>query len=260
MSRTKPWSRTRIVACGITSAIAVTRETVTGAHVGTSGFSYPAWRPGFYPAGARPKDFLRLYAERLASVELNTSFYQLPAAEQFARWAAETPAGFRFAVKMSRRITHAGGLGQIGAFCERVRALGNRLGPVLVQFPPTRQRDDGLLRSFLDSVDPGLSYAFEFRDDSWAAPEVDRALDAAGAARVGSLTGAAGFRYLRLREPPYDEAILAGWADRLGPVLESGIEVWCYFKHEDEPTAPLYAERLVELLSSRGPASARRRA
>ncbi|MFN2467047.1 MAG: DUF72 domain-containing protein [Gaiellaceae bacterium] len=236
--------------CGITSAIAVTRETVTRAHVGTSGFSYPSWRPGFYPAAARPRDFLRLYAERLSSVELNTSFYQLPAEEQFARWAAETPPAFRFSVKMSRRITHAGGLDQLGTFCERVQALGDRLGPVLVQFPPARQRDDGLLRFFLDSIDPALRYAFEFREDSWTAPEIDLALDAAGVARVGSLAGAAGFRYLRLREPPYDQAALAAWAGRLRRQLEQGIEVWCYFKHEDEPTAPLYAERLRDLLAA----------
>lgn len=217
-----------------------TRASVTGAHVGTSGFSYPSWRDGFYPAKAKPADFLEHYSARLPSVELNTTFYQLPAEEQLRSWAERTPPEFRFAVKMSRRITHFGRLELIPTFCESVRLLGERLGPVLVQFPPTRPRDDGLLRLLLDSLDPELEYAFEFRHESWAGAEVP--------VHVNSLEGEAGFRYFRLREPPYDEPALQGWADRFRPLLEGGTRIYCYFKHEDEPTAPLYAERLLELL------------
>lgn len=230
----------------ITSGIVATPASVTRLYVGASGFSYPSWRGGFYPEKARPSEFLRLYSERLPSVELNNTFYRLPSEEQLRSWAETTPAEFRFAVKMSRRITHFGGLDGIGTFCERVRVLGERLGPVLVQFPPTRERDDGLLRFVLDSLDPELEYAFEFRHSSWDA--VDDLLADEGVARVGSLEGGAPFRYLRLREPPYDEAALRGWADRLRPVLGSGVPVYCYFKHEDEPTAPAYAERLRALL------------
>ena len=214
--------------------------SLTGLYVGASGFSYPTWRGGFYPAKARPNEFLRLYSERLPSVELNNTFYRLPSEEQLRAWAEQTPPGFRFAVKMSRRITHFGGLDLIGTFCERVRALGDRLGPVLVQFPPSRPRDDGLLRLFQDSLDPELEYAFEFRHDSWDGVDVP--------VRVNALDGDGAFRYLRLREPPYDEAALRGWADRLRPLLDAGTRVYCYFKHEDEPTAPLYAQRLLELL------------
>src|SRR5919199_1097212 len=116
-SRTKPWSRTRTVFSGITSAMAATPASVTGAYVGASGFSYPTWRGAFYPAKARPREFLRLYSERLPSVELNTSFYQLPSEEQFRAWAAETPPEFRFAVKMTGRITHGGRLELVGTFC-----------------------------------------------------------------------------------------------------------------------------------------------
>ena len=155
-------------------------------------------------------------AEQLPSVELNNTFYRVPAEEQLRRWAERTPAGFRFAVKMSRRITHFGRLGLIPTFCERVRLLGERLGPVLVQFPPTRTRDDGLLRLLRDSLD-----------------------------------GEAPFRYLRLREPPYDDTALRGWANRLGPLLDEGIRVYAYFKHEDEPAAPHYARRLLELIAER---------
>ncbi len=231
-----------------------TPTSVEGLAVGTSGFSYPSWRGEFYPREARPPDFLRHYSERLPSVELNTTFYDLPSEERLRGWAAQTPPGFRFAVKMSRRITHGGRLERLGTFCERMHALGGRLGPVLIQFPPTRERDDGLLRFYLDSLDPTLEYAFEFRHPSW---DVGSILDEAGVALVDSLEGAAPFRYLRLREPPYDEAALAAWAERLRPLLAAGIALYVYFKHEEEPTAPRYALRLLELLQNDGINSAR---
>ncbi len=227
---------------GITSVVTATPASVPGLYVGTSGFSYPSWRGAFYPEKSKPGEFLRFYSERLPSVELNTSFYQLPAEEQFRTWADQAPPEFRFAVKMSRRITHFGGLDQVGTFCERVRALGEKLGPVLIQYPPTRPRDDGLLRLMLDSIDPELEYAFEFRHESWRNAEVP--------VHVNSLEGNAPFRYLRLREPPYGDDELAAWADRLAPLLARGVRVYCYFKHEDEPTGPVYAERLLRLLAT----------
>jgi uncharacterized protein YecE (DUF72 family) len=215
-------------------------------YVGSSGFSYASWKPEFYPAGTKAGEFLRTYASRLSSVELNATFYRLPSEEQLRNWAAQTPAGFRFAVKMSRQITHFGRLDGVATFCERVRALGDRLGPVLVQLPPSRPRDDGLLRLFLDSIDPELQYAFEFRNESWAGVDLE------GHALVGSLDARAPFRYLRLRQPPYDDAELARWAAQIRPVLAAGFDVFAYFKHEDEPTAPAYAERLRELCETAG--------
>ena len=217
-----------------------TPASLTGAYVGTSGFSYPSWRGEFYPRQAKPAQFLELYAERLPSVELNTTFYQLPSEDQMQRWAAQTPPRFRFSVKVNRRITHGGRLELLPTFLEQARALGDRLGPFLVQFPETRPRDDGFLRLVLDSLDPELEYAFEFRNESWAGAAVP--------VRVNSLDGEAPFRYLRLREPPYSEEALRMWADRLRPLLADGIRVYCYFKHEDEPTGPRYAERLLRLL------------
>jgi len=228
------------VLSGITSGVVTaTRASVPGAYVGTSGWSYPTWRVGFYPDKARPADFLRLYSERLPSVELNTSAYQLPSEERFSSWAEQVPPDFRFAVRMPRLITHGSRLGLVGTFCERVRLLGEKLGPVLVVLD--RPRDDGFLMLLQGSLDPELEYAFDFRHESWAEADVP--------VRVNSLEGETPFRYLRLREPPYDEAALAAWAERLRPALDDGVRVYCYFKHEDEPTAPLYAERLLELLS-----------
>jgi uncharacterized protein YecE (DUF72 family) len=126
-----------------------------------------------------------------------------------------------------------------------VRALGDRLGPILVRLHDTRPRDDGYLRLLLDSFDPALEVALDLRDPSWDG--VEPLLAGSNAVRVGALTAEAPFRYLRLRQPPYDEAALSRQADELRPLLREGVSVYCYFKHEDEPSAPRYAERLLEL-------------
>ena len=210
-------------------------------HVGTSGWSYPSWKPGFYPAESRPDEFLRHYGGRFDTVELNTTGYRLPAEEQFDRWAAATPEGFTFAVKMPPR-----GLREVATFEERVRRLGDRLGPVRVVVQ--QGRDDGLLPFFLGSIDPAIRYAFDFRDESWDSPEIDEQLAAAGAARVNALEAPAPFRYLRFRDPPYDDAALERLAADVRPLLERDLEVFAYFRHEDEPTAPAYAERLRDLI------------
>jgi uncharacterized protein YecE (DUF72 family) len=233
----------------MTSGVTVTWPSLTGLYVGTSGFSYSTWKGGFYPPDAKPADFLRHYAERLPTVELNNTFYRLPAEDQFRRWADATPAGFRFAVKMTSSITHFGRLDELATFCERVQALGDRLGPILVRLPDNRPRDDGFLQLLLGSLDPDLRIAFDLRHPSWDG--VDSVLASAGAVRVGSLGTSAPLRYLRLREPPYDEAALAEWAERLASLASGGVDVYCYFKHEDEPTAPRYAERLLELAVAR---------
>jgi uncharacterized protein YecE (DUF72 family) len=221
---------------------------VTGRlYAGTSGFSYPTWRGGFYPAAAKPAEFLRHYAGRLPSVELIATFRRMPTEEQVRSWAGQTPTGFRFAPKMTASISHGGRLALLPTFCERVRAFGERLGPIRIQL--TRRRDDGFLRQLLDTLDPALGFAIDLEHESWEAAEVDEALAAARVARVGSLDGEAAFRYVRLREPPYDEAALNGWAERISPLLASGIDVYCYFKHEDDPRGALYAERLLRLVS-----------
>src|SRR5437667_985035 len=106
--------------------------------VGTSGWSYPSWRPGFYPEGTRPDQFLSYYSQRFDTVELNTTGYRLPAEEQFLRWAEQTPPEFRFAVKLP-----VARLDRIGTFVERVRSLRDRLGPLRVVVQSAR--DDGLL-------------------------------------------------------------------------------------------------------------------
>jgi uncharacterized protein YecE (DUF72 family) len=217
-------------------------------YAGVAGFSYPSWRGSFYPADAKPDEFLRRYAQRLPSVELVGVFYRLPSEEQFRHWAGETPPEFRFGVKMTRGIAE-GRLDRLATFAERMRTLDDRLGAVRIQLPPTRPRDDGFLTFLLGSLDPELRLAFEAEHESWQAPEVDAVLDAAGAARVNHLDGDATFRYLRLRDVPYSEEDLEALGARLRPLLTRGIDVYAYFKHEDEPRGAFYAERLLELAS-----------
>lgn len=223
---------------GITSAAVDIDPSLTRAYVGTSGWSYPTWRPDFYPAGTKPEDFLRYYAEHFPTVELNTTGYRLPREELFERWAEQTPPGFRFAPKMNayRNLN-------VATFEERVRRLGERLGPIRVVV--TWARDEGLLELALGSFDPAIRLAFDFRHESWDGIESQLPPNAV---RVGSLEGSAPFRYIRLREPPYEDAELVQWAGRLRPLLEQGKDVYCYLRHEDEPTATGYAMRLIELL------------
>ena len=213
----------------------MTSSAIPGAYVGTSGFSYASWKPGFYPADAKAAEFLRRYAERLPSVELNTTGYRLPSEESFRRWAAETPPHFRFAVKMP---AHA--LGSLGTFEERVGLLGEKLA--VVRVATIQARDEGLLALLRGSFDPGLRLAFDFRHDSWDGVDVSPAV------RVDDWDAEAAYRYLRFRDPPYDDDALHSIAARIRPLLDAGIEVYAYFQHEDEPTAPRYAAALLEML------------
>jgi len=221
---------------GNTSGMTATASRVTGAYVGASGFSYPSWKPGFYPADAKPPEFLRRYAERLPSVELNTTGYRLPAEGHFERWAAETPVDFRFAVKLPGHFTR-----QLGVFQERVSLLGERLGPIRVAVQ--QAADPGFLVLLFGSLDPSLRIAFDFQHESWDG------VDVAPGIRVNDWDADAPFRYLRFRDPPYSDDELEHFAKRIRPLLDDGVEVFAYFRHEDEPTAPQYAERLLTLLA-----------
>ena len=217
--------------------------------VGASGFSFATWRPGFYPAGTNPDRFLAYYAERLPTVEINNSFYKLPAEATFAKWAASVPDGFRFAVKAPRAVTVFGRVDFAPDLNARVRALGDRLGPLLVRLADARTRDDAFLERLLDTIDDDLDVALDLRDPSWDGiePHLERR---GSVVRVNQLEAdAARFRYLRLRDTPYDDATLRRWAGTIAALLADGLDVYCYFKHEDEPTAPAYAARLAELVN-----------
>jgi len=214
-----------------------TKSSLAGVQVGTSGWSYPSWKPGFYPPRTDAREFLRFYSERFSTVELNTTGYRLPAEEQFRRWAEQTPSGFQFAPKLAANRPRL-----LADFASRVGELGDRLGPVRVQL--ISARDEGMIELILGSLDPEMRVAFDLEHPSWDG--IEPRLADAGAVRVNDLEHDAPFRYVRFRDPPYADDELHGWAERLRDVREP---VFAYFRHEEEPTAPAYALRLLELLS-----------
>ena len=197
-------------------------------HVGTSGWSYPSWRPGFYPAGLDPSEFLAFYAQRFSTVELNTTGYRLPSEEQFARWAEQVPDGFEFAPKLPGNR-----LRSLDVFESRVRALGDRLGPVRISLKSPR--DDGAIELLLGSLDPSLRLAFDLEHASWDG--IEPRLAEAGAVRVNDVDQPAPFRYLRCREAPDED-----FAARVHTLEEPA---YVYFRHGDEPDAPRAAAELL---------------
>jgi uncharacterized protein YecE (DUF72 family) len=226
-----------MASSAITLSVVVTGDSSLAAvQVGTSGWSYPSWKPGFYPAGTDTKEFLRFYASRFSTVELNTTGYRLPGEGQFERWAEQTPAGFTFAPKLAGNRPRM--LAELGP---RVRALGERLGPIRVQL--ISARDEGMIELILGSVDPGLRLAFDLGHESWDG--IEPRLAEAGAVRVNDLEHDGPFRYIRFRDPPYADEELQEWAERLRNV---DVPTFAYFRHQDEPTAPRYADRFLELL------------
>src|ERR1043165_6892852 len=151
-------------------------------YAGTSGFAYPAWKPGFYPAKTPSNQFLKHYASRLNCVEINYTFRRLPSAKTLESWVAAPAAGFVFPAKANMRITHILRLKNAGEatdlFFKMIDPLrtSRRLGPVLFQLPPALKCDVGLLNDYLDLLPEGLRYAFEFRHTSWLVEDVYEAL------------------------------------------------------------------------------------
>jgi uncharacterized protein YecE (DUF72 family) len=227
---------------------------VSTLYAGTSGFSYHTWKGVFYPATLPPTRMLAYYAERLNGVELNGSFYRTPPVETLAKWAAQVPAGFHFCLKAHRGLTYSAAAfdkeGLAREVAPRLRELGPRLGPVLVQFPPTRSRDPALLDRLLAAL--GLGAAVEFRHESWFADDVYRVLQAHGAALVvtdqekwprAPRVELSGLAYYRLRRD-YDQAALERWRRELRAEAASREEVHVYFRHE--PEAPQRAAYILE--------------
>ena len=235
------------------------------AYVGTSGWSYTSWRPKFYPEGTKSAAFLSFYATRFATMEINYTFNHLPTEKNVAQWTAATPEDFTFALKASQQITHRKQLREpaetLPIFFERARPLGKRLGPILFQTPPWVKRDDDRLAMFLAALPRDLRSALEVRDPSWYVPEVYDLLHAANVALVHAegekapspvetLGASADFAYARLRERNgYPDDAVDAWAKQLRLILDSGKDVYAYFRHDDDGSNALSAERLRRAIS-----------
>lgn len=229
-------------------------------YLGTSGFAYDEWKGIFYPEGTKNSDKLPYYATKFRSVEVNYSFRRLPSEKTLATWRDLAPEGFRFTLKAHQRITHSLRLrdadAEVGTFLERARILGERMGPILFQCPPTLKFDRSLIENFLAYLPPIAPYAMEFRHPSWeeargilANNGVAWCVAETDKAEAGALSWEP-FGYLRLRKTTYTEDELRRWSRLVAPVLAEGRDVYCYFKHEDHGDAPAFASKLDELVKT----------
>jgi uncharacterized protein YecE (DUF72 family) len=229
-------------------------------YTGTSGWSYKEWKGPFYPETLKNEAMLAFYAERLSTVEVNNTFYRMPAPSALAKWREQVPPAFRFVLKASRRITHVNRLrdaaGAVSFLIDGAAELGETLGAFLFQLPPNMKKDAARLRDFLETLPQGAPSAFEFRHVSWFDDEVYTALADRGASLCVAESGeendtprvaTAGWGYLRLRRVEYDDAALAEWCRWVR--AQSWSRAYVFFKHEDAGTGPRLAARFSELFA-----------
>jgi uncharacterized protein YecE (DUF72 family) len=224
---------------------------------GTSGFSYKEWLGHFYPEKLPGDAMLRYYAEHFATVEINNTFYRMPAETMLSNWANEVPAQFTFTLKAPRRITHEKRLREaqadVAEFVRRAQTLGEKLGVLLFQMPPYFRKDLPRLTDFLGLLPSGLRAAFEFRNESWQSDDVYQALRARGAMLCVTDTDegdtpfvvTSDWGYVRLRRTHYDDGDLRPWVERIA--AQRLARTYVYFMHEDEALGTRFARRLNEL-------------
>jgi len=230
---------------------------------GASGYAFKEWKGSFYPDKMQPEAMLPWYAERLPSVEINNTFYQMPRATVLAHWAETTPEAFRFAIKAPRRITHEARLkadaaaDSVAYLYQNLATLGAKRGPVLYQLPPFLKKDLPRLREFLAVLPRDHRAVFEFRNDSWFDDDTYEALRAAGAALCLSeredntappLVETTSWGYVRLRLEHYGEEDLDRWVRQLAATQWQEVHAYCMH----EPTAPGYAATLLRLATALG--------
>lgn len=237
-------------------------------HVGTSGWQYRHWRGVFYPQGFRVRDWLAYYAEHFDCVEVNTTFYGLPRTEAIAAWRASVTAGFIFAVKAPRRITHFKKLkncaAELDALFRRLEAFGETLGPVLFQLPPRWRCNLRRLEEFLDALGQDHRFVFEFRDPTWHNDDVYAMLASRAVAfcifdgrGTGSpLVADGGLVYVRLHGPGgsqdgnYRAPGLRRWADRARGWNRAAKEVFLFFDNDARGCAVKNGTRILGLLEA----------
>ncbi len=236
--------------------------------MGCSGWHYDDWRGRLYPAGLAKARWLAFYSGVFDTVELNNTFYRLPAEATVTRWSEATGRDFVFAVKGSRYITHIRRLNDVGPavhqFGERLSALGSKLGPVLWQLPPGMGRDDTRLESFLRLLPDSPRNVIEFRDISWRNEDIYAMLRCYGVAVC--LVDMPGFRSspiattdfiyvrfhgaVRLYSSSYELEILERWAADIR-VLGQGVRaVYAYFNNDVNAYAVDNALTLRRLLAA----------
>jgi uncharacterized protein YecE (DUF72 family) len=243
--------------------------------IGTSGWQYRDWRGVLYPAGVPQRRWLEHYSRQYRTTENNNSFYRLPSRETFAGWAEQTPDDFVMTVKASRYLTHIRRLRDPAEPVARLLAaaagLGPKLGPVLLQLPPTLKADPGLLdaclKEFRGAGGPGLRVAVEPRHDSWWTDETRQLLAAHDAALcwadrrgrpVTPLWRTSSWGYLRLHEgsarpwPRYGRQALHTWVTRLAEAWPDQADTYAYFNNDPGGAAVLNSARFARLARQAG--------
>lgn len=217
--------------------------------IGTSGWQYDDWADRFY-AGVPRRRWLEHYAEHFRTVEVNNTFYRLPEAKTFDQWRDRTPDDFVFALKMSRYLTHVKRLREpkdsVGIFFDRAVRLGPKLGPVLLQFPPTLKAAPDALGAVFDQIPREVRVVVEPRHESWLADEVRAVLREHHAALcladrdsrpLGPLWRTADWTYVRFHAgrgtpyPCYGRTALRSWSRRLTEQWSDG-EVFAFFNND----------------------------
>jgi uncharacterized protein YecE (DUF72 family) len=238
---------------------------------GTSGYNYPEWKGSFYPATLPAAKMLPYYAERFPTVEINYTFYRMPTEKLVSGWAAQTPSPFKLTLKAPRRITHDSRLKNCGelvkSFCAVAGTLGDKLGALLFQLPPSTKKDLAVFDAFLDELPPKAPAAFEFRHVSWLDDEVFDRLRrrnfALCVADIGDRSPnpsrkpvpvntpvrvTADYAYFRLRDEGYTPDDIKRWAETIAREAASCRDVFVYFKHEEEGKGPEFAALLRQHL------------
>ncbi len=243
-------------------------------HLGTLGWSYPFWRGSFYPPRAKAADYLSYYASQFNTVEVDSTFYRIPTAETVHNWHNHTPKGFLFSLKFPQLITHIRKLKdcqpQTDAFLSRVALLKDKLGPLLLQFPPTftsKYFDD--LAAYLRLLPTGNRYVVEIRNKTWFTSEFYELLRNQGVALAWTSTDlmadvcevTADFLYMRwegdrtavdgtLGKVEVDRAAdTVAWAQKLKPYLAER-EFFGYFAKYYSGFPPKDADMFMKLFSA----------
>ncbi|HXU18754.1 MAG TPA: DUF72 domain-containing protein [Terriglobales bacterium] len=235
--------------------------------IGTSGWAYPSWKPGFYPEKLAQTKFLTYYATQLNTVEVNLTFRQLLKDTTAQKWIEQTPQEFRFTIKAHQVITHIKRLKNSEEFLQRFISTieplsqAGKIGCVLFQLPPNLKADPKLLQDFLPAIPRGVKAAFEFRHESWFADDIfsclkqhNRALCVAETEERGTPdVVTADFCYYRYRKPEYTPEERQAMLRRMQEHLSNGRDSYAYFKHEETPQGAIYA---VDVLKQAGTAPA----
>jgi len=229
--------------------------------IGTSGFQYAEWKGKFYPEDLPAAKMLSFYSERFPTTEVNYTFHRIPAPKTIENWKAQTPEKFRFALKAPQKITHWSKLRECSDTLEHFlkvgAGLGERLGPVLFQLPPTFKKDSEVLNSFLREL-PDMRGAFEFRHESWFDDEIFNLLKSRNMALCIADTDTiatpsritADYGYLRLRREDYAKHDVERWANFVREQQAHWTDAFVYFKHEESGIGPKQAAQMAELLGS----------